>query len=179
MIQAQKGNSYNNTEIKAKCTDLSAIRMILKSKNAQYIGKDFQTDTYFNVKKGRLKLREGTIENFLIFYDRKNIKGPKKSSVILFKTESDASLKMMLSKALGILVVIKKHREIYFIDNTKFHLDSVKKLGSFVEIEAIGSGQKPNKKRLLKECQHYLELFNISEEDLIAESYSDMLIGKQ
>ena len=30
-----------------------------------------------------------------------------------------------------------KKREIYFIHNVKFHIDNVKNLGTFIEIEAI------------------------------------------
>ena len=54
-----------NIEIKARCKDLSRIRKILESRNARYIGKDHQIDTYFKVAQGRLKLREGKIENYL------------------------------------------------------------------------------------------------------------------
>jgi len=41
----------------------------------KFQGLDHQIDTYFNVQKGRLKLREGNIENSLINYDRKNVSG--------------------------------------------------------------------------------------------------------
>ena len=42
------------------------IRQILINKKADYKGLDHQIDTYFNVNIGRLKLREGSIENNLI-----------------------------------------------------------------------------------------------------------------
>ena len=162
-------------EIKARCCDPKRIREILRSQNARYVGKDHQVDTYFRVSKGRLKLREGKIENNLIYYDRENIKGPKKSSVTLFNTEPASPLKTILQKALGVFVVVDKQREIYFIDNVKFHIDDVKNLGSFVEIEAIGDKESADEKELLKKCKDFLKLFNISGDDLIAKSYSDML----
>lgn len=88
-------------------------------------------------------------------------------------------MKEILSKALGVLVVIDKKREIYFIDNVKFHIDIVKDLGTFVEIEAIDNDGSIGKDKLLKQCQFYLDLFKISKEDLISVSYSDLLLEKQ
>lgn len=59
-------------EIKARCLDQDKVRNILIGENADFKGKDHQIDTYFNVHNGRLKLREGTIENNLIHYERPN-----------------------------------------------------------------------------------------------------------
>ncbi|KKQ88328.1 MAG: Adenylate cyclase [Berkelbacteria bacterium GW2011_GWA2_38_9] len=83
-----------------------------------------------------------------------------------------------MTKALGILVVVDKQREIYFIDNVKFHIDTVKNLGTFVEIEAIDKSGTIGKAELLKQCQYFLNLFNISQDDLISVSYSDLLLQK-
>src|SRR4051812_43904611 len=85
----------------------------------------------------RLQLREGNIENCLVYYERENRAGPKQSDVSLFPVVPDSALKDILSQSLGVLVVVEKQREIYFIDNLKFHIDVVENLGSFVEIEAI------------------------------------------
>jgi len=168
-----------NIEIKAKSNNQDLIRKILKSKNADFKGVDHQIDTYFKIKNGRLKLREGKIENNLIYYQRENKEGPKQSKVILFKTKQGSSLKEILTKALGVLVVVDKKREIYFIDNVKFHIDTVKDLGGFVEIEAIDKNGTIGKDKLLKQCQYFLDLFNISQTNLIPVSYSDLLLQKQ
>jgi predicted adenylyl cyclase CyaB len=167
-----------NIEIKAKSHNHSAIREILKSHHADFQGIDHQVDTYFKVNFGRLKLREGSIENFLIHYDRENIEGPKQSNVILFKSNPESSLKEILVKALGILVVVDKQREIYFIDNVKFHLDTVANLGEFIEIEAIDNTGNISKDLLLQQCQTYLDLFKILPADLVSVSYSDLLLQK-
>jgi adenylate cyclase, class 2 len=170
--------AHINIEIKAKSNNQDTIREILKSKNADFKGVDHQIDTYFKVDNGRLKLRQGKIENYLIYYQRENKEGPKQSDVILFKSDPESSLKEILTKALGILVVVDKKREIYFIDNVKFHLDAVKDLGRFVEIEAIDNEGTIGKDRLLEQCQFFLDLFEISKEDLISVSYSDLLLQK-
>ncbi len=168
--------SHLNIEIKAYCKNQEKIRAILKSKNADFKGLDHQIDTYFKVNFGRLKLREGNIENFLIFYDRENKEGPKESKVTLFKLEPESSLKQILEKSLGVMTVVDKQREIYFLDNVKFHLDDIKNLGTFLEIEAIDVVGNIGKEKLLKQCHEYMKLFDIQEKDLVSKSYSDLLL---
>ena len=165
-------------EIKAKSENQTEIRKILKSKKAEYKGTDHQVDTYFNVENGRLKLREGNIENNLIHYIRENIKGPKQSKIILFKSEPNSTLKQLLTTAIGVLTIIDKKREIYFVENVKFHIDTVKELGTFVEIEAIDKDGTIGKEELLSQCEYYLDLFNIPKSNLISVSYSDLILTK-
>lgn len=168
-----------NIEIKARLENQDEIRDILTLGKADFKGIDRQIDTYFHVLQGRLKLREGSIENYLIHYDRENQDGPKQSNVILFQSDPRSSLKELLVKALGVLAVVDKRREIYFIDNVKFHIDTVKDLGSFVEIEAIDKDGTLGKEKLLGQCQFYMHLFRISAEDLISVSYSDLLLERR
>ena len=151
-----------NVEIKARCKNSDKIRTILKQNNAECKGIDQQIDTYFIVPKGRLKLREGNIENNLIHYLRDDKSGPKQSNVTLFKADRNSNLKVTLSNALEILIVVKKKREIYFI-----------------EIEAIDEKDEFGKERLTRQCEQYLKLFNIKEDDLLKNSYSDMLLQKK
>lgn len=165
-----------NIEIKARTDRHEEISVILKSKNADFKGVDNQIDTYFKVGSGRLKLREGNIENQLIYYKRENTENPKQSDVILFKTDPGSSLKEILKQSLGILVVVEKKREIYFIDNVKFHLDYIEGLGTFVEIEAIDTDGTIGKEKLSEQCNYYLDLLQIPHEDMIPDSYSDLLI---
>jgi len=163
-------------EIKARCSDPTKIRQILETKNADFKGIDYQIDTYFKVPHGRLKLREGNIENHLIHYFRSNQTGPKKSEVLLYKSQPESGLKTVLATAIGVLTVVDKQREIRFIDNVKFHIDVVEGLGNFVEIEAIDTDGSISETELLKQCQHYIDLFGIEDEDLLENSYSDMLL---
>ena len=41
-------------------------------------------------------------------------------------------MKETLTIAMGVLKIVKKSREIYFIDNVKFHLDQLESLGEFM-----------------------------------------------
>jgi len=165
-----------NIEIKAKCPDPGFIRKYLQKNSGEFKGTDHQTDTYFNVPNGRLKLREGNIENNLIYYERSDQTGAKESNFQLVSVRDANGLKEMLAKCLGIKIIVEKKREIYFIGNVKFHIDEVAGLGSFAEIEASNLYADISKKELQKQCEFYLQEFGIEEEDLISVSYSDMLI---
>ena len=168
--------SHLNVEIKAIVNDPSFVRNYLLNHGATFKGTDEQTDTYFNVKAGRLKLREGNIENNLIFYNRANQAGPKSSNFNLVKIEDTKGLKEALERSCGIKIIVRKKREIYYIRNVKFHIDEVPGLGSFIEIEAGNILVDKIESELLDQCNFYLKEFGIKEEDLIAESYSDLLM---
>jgi len=74
------------------------------------------------------------------------------------------------------MVIVDKKRDIYFIDNVKFHLDTVKDLGNFVEIEAIDRSGERDEATLREQCGRFMQLLEISESDLVSYSYSDLLI---
>ncbi|MEO1257930.1 MAG: class IV adenylate cyclase [Bacteroidota bacterium] len=164
-----------NVEIKAHCKNPDKVLAELNKRKAKFIGEDHQVDTYFNVENGRLKLREGNIENALIYYERDNQAGPKNSQVHLYKCGQDSALKDVLTASLKIFKTVDKKRKIFFIGNVKFHLDEVKGLGRFVEIEAIDADGTIGEKVLDEQCRFYLKLFEIKKEDLIENSYADMV----
>lgn len=166
-----------NIEIKAKCSDPGKIRNILLTNKADFIGTDRQIDTYFKVKTGRLKLREGNIENGLIYYERENTNSPKQSNYLLHKINPTNHLKEILTAVFEILTVVDKQREIYYIENVKFHIDEVKGLGTFAEIESTDLGGEIQSTELEKQCSYYMDLLGISSKDLISCSYSDMILG--
>lgn len=167
---------YLNVEIKARCGDPSFVRNYLLNNGADHKGTDLQTDTYFNVRDGRLKLREGNIENNLIFYKRTDQPGPKSSHFHLVSIDDAKGLKEVLERSCGIKMIVRKQREIYYIDNVKFHIDEVPKLGSFIEIEAGNILTNKTESELLDQCNFYLKEFGVKEEDLVSESYSDMML---
>jgi len=169
---------FLNVEIKARCNNPENIRQYLLTNHAEFKGVDEQSDTYFNVSHGRLKLREGNIENNLIYYERSNQPGPKNSQFNLVKLEDAKGLKEVLAKSNGVKVVVRKKREIYYISNVKFHIDQVNGLGSFVEIEAGNVFIDRSPKELKDQCDFYMQEFAIRPEDLVENSYSDLLMEK-
>lgn len=166
-----------NIEIKARCHDPEKVRAVLAESGASRVGLDHQIDTYFSIPAGRLKLRQGTIENNLIFYSRPDGYQPKRSDVLLYATEKTDTLKAILAEALSVKCVVDKKREIFFHDNVKFHVDEVEGLGSFVEIEVIERSDEVDEGAMLDVCRQWMASFDIDRDDLIAGSYSDMLGG--
>jgi predicted adenylyl cyclase CyaB len=144
---------------------------------ATRIGTESQVDTYFVVPKGRLKLREsGRNPSTLIYYEREDTHDSKQSDYHLVSIDGKpARLRNVLTRALGILVQVRKTREVFNYGNTRIHLDVVERLGSFIEFEYVVGGESPvedGKEVLGRLKQH----FGIREEDLVATSYSDLLV---
>lgn len=167
-----------NVEIKARCADADNVRRALREGKADFRGKDRQIDTYFRVPLGRLKLREGNIENYLIAYEREETAGLKESRVSLYPVRDPSPLKEVLMASLGMLAIVEKLREIYFIGNVKFHVDQVAGLGEFVEIEALDREGVFGKPALSRQCRFYMELLGIRDTDLVPASYADLLQRK-
>ena len=163
-------------EIKARTTTHDRQRDLLRAAGARHHATDHQLDHYYNVPAGRLKLRAGTTERSLIHYHRPDQAGPKDSdvSLTLFPDGVPAGLHETLDRALGTWTIVDKRREIYFIDNVKFHLDRVAGLGTFLEIEAIGDTADEHD-RLLQQCNHYRAYLGVTDDQLIDVSYSDLL----
>jgi len=188
-----------NVEIKAHCSDLDRVRDCLMALGARVVGTDRQIDTYFQVPHGRLKLREGQIENNLIFYARSDQTGPKRSDVSLYATRPGSDLNAVLTSALGTLVAVDKRREIYVVEvsdvdvpgdasaaarahgrqNVKVHLDTVVGLGSFVEIEAIDFDGTLGLALLDAQCRTLMATLGVEAADLVAASYSDLLLARE
>ena len=168
--------NIKNFEFKAKVSEIQKYEDKLLTLNPTFQGLDHQIDTYFNAQHGRLKLREGNIENALINYDRKNISGAKESQVILYQHEPNLALKEILTRQLGVKVIVDKKRKIYFIDNVKFHFDIVDNLGTFIEVEAIDDKEEFTLEELKSQCNKYFDFFGLSEHNLIDKSYSDLIL---
>lgn len=165
-----------NFEFKARTKNLTELEEKLLQLNPQFIGEDHQIDTYFNVSQGRLKLREGNIENSLIHYERENTADAKSSIILLYQHQPSQSLKEILIKTLGVKVVVDKLRKIYFIENVKFHFDKLEGLGTFVEVEAIDKDGSIGIEELQKQCRKYAKFFEIKDSDYVSESYSDLIL---
>lgn len=156
-----------NVEIKAHCRDPEAARAALGRVGAVLKGVDRQADTYFGCAEGRLKLRQGHIENSLIHYVREDRAGPKASHVTLAEVTAGAEVRAVLAQALGVRAVVRKVRDIWYLGEVKLHVDEVEGLGSFVEIEAGD----------LAECERLMKELGVTPADLLERSYGDMVGG--
>jgi adenylate cyclase class 2 len=161
-----------NYEFKARLRDEKAIRAALKRIRARYVGTDHQVDTYFRVPRGRLKVREGRIENALIFYERPNAPRARRAKIEMTLLPRRNGVRAILTRAFPVMTVVDKRREIYLASNVKIHLDRVRRLGRFVEVEAISHSGSLAKVR--QQARKFQKLFQIAARDLVGQSYSDM-----
>lgn len=168
-----------NYEIKTSVKNLEdirvAVRKLVRNKTHKHF-TEFQKDIYYKTGNDRLKLRiiNNQIGN-LIYYKRKEHNRKRVSNYIISETKNFKELDEILKKLFNIFVIVDKKREIFILDNIRIHLDKVKKLGSFLEIEIIYDSIKEAKK-IMSELIEYL---NLEEKEFIKESYSDMIINKK
>ena len=95
-----------------------------------------QTDTFFTVHRGRLKLREQAGAGAeLIYYERPDQAGPKESRFERVTVADAAALRNLLASALGVAGQVIKERLVYRVGRTRVHLDEVRGLGAFLELE--------------------------------------------
>lgn len=165
-----------NFEFKARLRNEGAVHAALKKLRARYVGTDRQLDTYFRVPGGRLKLREARIENALIYYERSDTPRPRRAQIEMMLLPRRHPLRAILRQALEILTVVEKRREIYLVGNVKVHLDRVRRLGKFVEVEAISRSGSLGKVR--QQARKFQKLLGIAPADLVGQSYSDLLLKK-
>jgi predicted adenylyl cyclase CyaB len=165
-----------NIEIKARLENLDQTRKLVKNLNHKYVGLDHQIDTYFNTSKGRLKLRESSLSGpYLIFYLREDLDGPKSSIYQKLPVDDAAGLKELLAKMQGIHTIIEKNREIFLYENVRIHLDSVDKLGAFLEFEAVIDETHHDKEIETKKVKYLMKILGIKKEDLIRKSYENLI----
>ncbi|MBN2288193.1 MAG: class IV adenylate cyclase [Candidatus Glassbacteria bacterium] len=162
-------------EIKARCPDPEKTAALIRETGAGFAGSELQVDTFYHVPQGRLKLRRKTSGDLLIGYLRPDRNGPKHCLVNLYPSHDAGQLNKVLSDSLGVRVVVQKQREIYLLGNTRFHLDRVEGLGSFVEIEVLGRRGVDDPGDLKKTCEKYLGMLGIRPADLVERAYADLL----
>lgn len=162
-------------EFKAKVSDIAYYEKKLLNLNPTFIGNEEQTDTYFKVNKGRLKLRESLKETTLINYFRENTVDTKKSEILVCKLNNQKDLKEILILQFGVKIIVNKKRKIYELENVRFHLDKVEGLGNFMEVEVTNSSKSFNSEKLKYLCDQYFDYFQFTIDDSIPYSYSDLL----
>jgi adenylate cyclase class IV len=101
-----------------------------------------QTDTYFHTPRGRLKLRQISAAEqperaVLIGYARGDVAGARESSYEIVAIEDAPGLIALLDATLGIRAQVIKRRELLLLRHTRIHLDTVERLGAFVELETL------------------------------------------
>ena len=169
-----------NLEIKCRYADHDRGARLARDLGADLHGRLAQTDTYFRIRPGRLKLRHtrcGPVERYeLIHYRRWNRPTAKTSDYQLLPVADGPRTLEFFSAALGVKVRVSKERVLYVKDNLRVHLDEVPRLGRFLEFELIVTPAHPQEECRLR-MQELVRLFGIAPADLVRGSYSDLLLS--
>ncbi|MCG8606253.1 class IV adenylate cyclase [bacterium] len=164
-----------NIEIKARYRNLESARVIAEGLPTRFEKTYHQTDTYFQVSQGRLKLREFDDDvSQLIYYERPDQPHVKLSQYDIHAVPDPSRVKAMLRTALGVWAVVDKHRDVYWYDEVRIHLDSVKDLGSFLEFEGVIS-EASQTLSTQEKVEWLIQKFKLEKTDLVEVSYSDLL----
>ncbi len=198
----------HNLELKVRCNDeadLDRLIEMARAAGAIYTRTLVQRDTYFAAPRGRLKLREwhqpvpagnvavatGDAEAeasgaTMIAYARPDDAGSRLSDYLLSAVPEPATLRTALERALGLRVVIEKHRLLYMWGHTRIHFDRVTALGAFIELETLldrfgtpdASGNQGDAGQHAAEAEHQVVIAALGLDTLpaIAGSYSDLLL---
>jgi predicted adenylyl cyclase CyaB len=164
-----------NLELKARCPDLQAAAARVGHLGARDAGLEVQTDTYFHVPSGRLKLREiEGQEAALIGYTRPDQTGARTSTYRLVPVPDAAAMKALLADLLAVRRVVSKRRHIWLWNNVRIHLDAVAGLGSFIEFEAV-LASADEEIAAPAQLDELCRVFQIAPTDILAPSYADLL----
>ena len=164
-----------NIEIKARVDDFESLKEQAEGLSDQPLKIIPQEDTFFNIEKGRLKLRVlAPDRGYLIYYERPDQDGPKRSDYHLAETHDPESLKTALALALGVRGIVKKTRYLYMVGQTRIHLDEVEGLGHFMELEVVMSADQSDAEgqAIAEDLMHRL---GIREDALIEGAYMDLI----
>jgi homotetrameric cytidine deaminase len=173
--------SMRNVELKARDPDPAGTLERALALGADDRGEIRQRDTYFSGAHGRLKLREqetggSPVRDELIEYSRADSSDARTSTYRRVPVSDAAALREALDAAYGTLGTVTKRRRLLLWEGVRIHLDEVEGLGSFLELEAVAevgsdlSGERDKVQRLRGEL-------GIEDRDLVATSYSDLLLG--
>jgi adenylate cyclase class IV len=164
-----------NIEIKARVAALDPVRTAARSLTSAPGEMLRQTDTFFVVPDGRLKVRafaDGTGE--LIAYHRPNTAGLRQSVYSRCVCSDAAALCEALSRVLPIRGVVRKEREVVIIGQTRVHLDQVDGLGTFIELEVV-LGDDESAEHGEQVARTLLRTLQIPDDSLVSEAYIDLL----
>ena len=165
----------SNIEIKARARDFAGIRSRAETLADTPVEVIAQEDTFFAVPQGRLKLRLRNPDPAqLIYYERPDQGGPKRSDYQIFETPDPDGLKQTLARALGVRGVVRKTRYLYLVGQTRVHLDDVEGLGHFMELEVVMRPDQPDAEGQAI-ARDLMSRLGVEQSDLLEGAYMDMI----
>ncbi len=163
-----------NVEIKARLSDPATTRRRVEALADGPAEVVEQSDTFFRVAAGRLKLREtGGGRAELIWYERPDDPDPVESRYEVVPVADGPALRGLLARSLGVRGEVVKRRTLFHAGRTRIHLDDVLGLGAFLELEVeLGDGDTVEEGK--QEADRLLRALGIDTASLVAEAYVDL-----
>ena len=162
-----------NLELKIKVNSHKQIESVLKKSGAEFKGILKQKDVYYKTKSGLLKLRiEG--KSFTLIKYLRDEKGKRWSNYELLDLRGKNPEKY-LESILNIEDVVEKKRKLYLYNNTRVHLDEVKGLGNFLELETLLVAGKSDATRRFDFVK---QMLGIENHEQIRKSYRNLILKK-
>ncbi len=166
-----------NIEIKARIENIGSLLSKATAMADEGPVEIVQDDTFFACENGRLKLRAfSETDGELIFYHRANQQGPKESFYLRSPTSSPDTLRETLSRAHGEIGRVQKHRTLFLVGRTRIHLDDVKDLGQFLELEVVLKDDESADSGV-KEAHDLMAKLGIEASQLIEGAYLDLQLS--
>lgn len=161
-----------NLELKCKVGSLRKFRLILRKAGGEYRGVLTQKDIYIKNNRALLKLRLQKEKNELIKYNRDE-SGRKRWSYYEILNVSGKAPENYFKSLFDVETVVEKKRELWIYKNTRIHLDKVKNLGLFLELETLVLN---GKKEAGKRFNEIIRLLKLSTKNQILASYRDLML---
>ena len=162
----------------------SRFSQLLTEMGARHVWDRHQSDTFWHTRSGWLKLREvknddadSSVAAELIGYQRSSeTADARPSDYHLSEIVEPQSFKAALDSTLGRIDTVEKTRSLWIWKQTRIHLDQVKHLGAFVELETVLGDIDEEAGRLqLGECSNHLQLDGA---ERLRTPYLEMLLEK-
>jgi adenylate cyclase class IV len=164
-----------NVEVKARVASVAGLAPRVAAIATEGPTRIVQDDTFFACDGGRLKLRAfSPSAGELIFYRRPDHPGPKESFYVRSPTGDPDSLREALSLAYGVTGRVIKERTLFLVGRARVHLDRVRDLGEFLELEVVLRDGEPAEAGV-REAHELLARLGVDSGQLIECAYVDLL----
>jgi adenylate cyclase, class 2 len=165
-----------NVELKYELCDPDTARGICRELGARHAGTLHQVDSYYRVAQGRLKRREcvGRADEWIL-YERPDQGEAKLSRYTIL--DAAAAESRFAVRGLPVWLMIDKLRDLWLIDGVRIHLDQVRDLGWYFELEAL-----VRRGREVAACHRVVESLRATFARTLGKpipgGYSDLLAGR-
>ena len=163
-----------NVEIKAKIASWEEMRARIAGIVGGAGERLEQEDVFFEVPRGRVKLRTVNGASELIYYFREDGARARESKYLVIPVENGPAAREMLGAVHGEIGVVRKTRWLFMAGQTRIHLDRVEGLGDFLELEVVmREGQSNEEGESI--ARELMGRLGIGQEQLLDRAYLDYL----